>query len=255
MRQGGVLALIQNDDGLVERAAAHISQGHDFDDVVFHVAFDLLRFQHVIEGVEERPQVWVDLGDDVAGQETEPLAGFDRRADQNDAFHLSLTQKIYGHADGQKRLAGPGGSDAKRQVVFLHGSHIARLAVGAGPNMPAAVHRRQILHALPVVSMLDHVQHGANFLGRKPALMAKQVAQLLENPLGLTDTELISFDMKLISARDQANAQHVSNGAQILIAAAEQQQSLVSIIQVYGHFAHRLNQLNRNVGLRLTSGR
>ena len=41
--------------------------------------------QHVVQGVVERPQVRVDLGHEVAGQEAEPLARLDCRAGEDDA--------------------------------------------------------------------------------------------------------------------------------------------------------------------------
>ena len=52
-----VLAFVEDDDGLVQRPAAHEGQRDDLDNVVLHVALDLLRLHHVVEGVEERPQV------------------------------------------------------------------------------------------------------------------------------------------------------------------------------------------------------
>ena len=70
LRNRCILAFVQDNDRLIKGAAAHISQGNDFNNVVFHVAFNLVRHHHVIEGVEERPQVRVDLGHDVAGQES-----------------------------------------------------------------------------------------------------------------------------------------------------------------------------------------
>ena len=153
-----------------------------------------------------------------------------------------MPQEIDRHADGQKRLAGSGRADAKRQVVFLHGSHIASLAVGARANVPAAIHRGQVLNALPVAPVLDHVENGAHFLGRESALMAKEVAQLLKHPLGLTDAELIPFDVQLVSASDQSHIQNLSNSSQVLVAAAEKEQGFVSVIQGYHHFAHGANQ-------------
>ena len=79
---------------LVKRPAAHVRQRDDLDDVVFHVALDLLRLHHVVEGVEQRPQVRIDLGDDVAGQEAEAFAGLDRRPDQDDLLDECLPQQL-----------------------------------------------------------------------------------------------------------------------------------------------------------------
>ena len=50
-----------------------------------HVALDLLGLHHVVEAVEERAEVGIDLGDDIAGEEAELFAGLDGGADQDDA--------------------------------------------------------------------------------------------------------------------------------------------------------------------------
>ena len=73
--------------------------------------------------------------------------------------------------------------------------------------------------------------------------MAKEVAQLLKHPLGLTDAELIPFDVQLVSASDQSHTQNLSNSSQVLVAAAEKEQGFVSVIQGYHHFAHGANQV------------
>src|SRR5262249_47573143 len=40
LRHGGVLPLIENDRGVVQRPAAHVRQRHDLDNVVVHVPLD-----------------------------------------------------------------------------------------------------------------------------------------------------------------------------------------------------------------------
>ena len=67
----------------------------------------------------------IDLGDDVAGQEAEPLAGLDGRAHQHDLLDLRLAQHADRHADGQIGLAGAGRADAEGQVVLAHGADVA----------------------------------------------------------------------------------------------------------------------------------
>ena len=48
------------------------------------VGRDPLGVEHVVERVEERAQVGIDLGLEVAGQEAEPLAGLDRGPGEDD---------------------------------------------------------------------------------------------------------------------------------------------------------------------------
>ena len=77
---GGVLRLVEDDEGAVQRATAHERQRRDFDRVAFEQLERAFGREHVVERVVERAQVRVDLGEHVAGQEAESLAGFDRRA-------------------------------------------------------------------------------------------------------------------------------------------------------------------------------
>ena len=60
---------------------------------------------HVVERVVERPQVGVDLGHEVAGQEAEPLARLDRGPGEDDAVDLLRLQRLHRHRDGEPALA------------------------------------------------------------------------------------------------------------------------------------------------------
>jgi hypothetical protein len=48
-----------------------------------------------------------------------------------------------------------------------------------------------------------------------------------------------------IAPSDEADAKSIPNGPQILIAAAKQEQGLVSVIQINGHLTHRVNSWGR----------
>ena len=91
------------------------------------VALDLLRRQHVIERVVERPQIGIDLVAHVAGQKAEPLAGFDRRPRQYDAFDQPALETVGGLGDGDVGLAGAGGTDAEHQIELLERPHVGAL--------------------------------------------------------------------------------------------------------------------------------
>ena len=75
-----VLRLVEDDETVVERAPAHERERRHLDHAALEVLGDALGLEHVVQRVEQRPQVRVDLGHQVAGQEPEPLAGLDRRA-------------------------------------------------------------------------------------------------------------------------------------------------------------------------------
>ena len=84
-----VLGLVEDHERVVERPAPHERQRRDLDHAAVEVGEDLLGVEHVVERVEQRAQVRVDLGLDVAGQEAEPLAGLDRRPGEDDPADLA----------------------------------------------------------------------------------------------------------------------------------------------------------------------
>ncbi len=137
-----VLPFVENDDGMIQRTATHEGERRDFDDVGVEVALDLFGLHHVVEAVEQRAQIRIDLGRDVAWQEAELFAGFDGGANENDAFDGALAQHVDGHADRQIRLAGAGGADGEDDVVALHRFDVMRLAVGAWTNGTVIRHGR-----------------------------------------------------------------------------------------------------------------
>ena len=70
---GGVLSLVQNDEGVVQGAAPHVGQGGHLDAAPLQVFVIGLRPQHVEEGVVQGPQIGVHLALQIAGQEAQPL--------------------------------------------------------------------------------------------------------------------------------------------------------------------------------------
>ena len=56
---------------------------------------DGLGVDHVVERVVQRAEVRVDLGQDVAGEEAETLAGLDRGAGEDDAVDLLRLQRLH----------------------------------------------------------------------------------------------------------------------------------------------------------------
>ena len=117
LRQGGVLRLVQNDEGIVQRAAAHVGQRGDLHGPLFEVFLELGRRDHVVQRVVQRLQVGVQLLLHVAGQETQLLARLDGRTREDDAPHLPLLQRADGQRDGRIGLARAGRPHGEQQVV------------------------------------------------------------------------------------------------------------------------------------------
>ena len=97
-----------------------------------------LDLDHVVERVVQRPQVRVHLLLQIARQESQLLAGFDRRPREDDAAHALRQQKRHGLRHRQVRLAGAGRSDAEDDVVLLDRVEIAPLVDGLRRDAPLA---------------------------------------------------------------------------------------------------------------------
>src|SRR5437763_519118 len=83
-------------------------------------ACDRVRPQHVVERVENRPQIRVDFVSQVARQETKTFAGLDRGAREDNPLHAAGHQQIDGGGNRKIRLAGAGRSQTKDQLVVAH---------------------------------------------------------------------------------------------------------------------------------------
>ncbi|MNI32848.1 hypothetical protein D3C73_867710 [compost metagenome] len=129
---GGVLRFVQDHERIVERAATHVGQRRDLDDVLFQQLEHFFHAQHFIQGVVQGSQVRVDLLAQVAGQEAQLLAGFDCRTHQDQALHARFVQCFHRAGYRQKGLAGAGRADAEVDVVADDLVQVAAL-VGTAP--------------------------------------------------------------------------------------------------------------------------
>ena len=159
---GGVLRLVEDDEGLVERAPAHVGKRGDLDDVPVESALDLLGLEHVVEGVVEGAQVGKDLLLQLPRQESERLARLDRGTGEDDAADLLRLEGGDRLGDGEVGLAGTGGSDAEGDIVGVDGPHVIALGFRLGKDRRLA---RGALDPL-VVEFLD----GGFDLSRDPLL-------------------------------------------------------------------------------------
>ncbi len=118
-------------NAVVQRAAAHVGQRRDLDDLALDQLGHGLEAEHLVERVVQRAQVGVDLLRQVAGQEAELLAGLHRRAHQQDAADLLALQRVHGAGHGEVGLAGAGRADAEVDVVVEDRLDVALLVRAA----------------------------------------------------------------------------------------------------------------------------
>ena len=158
-----ILPLIENDASIVQRSPAHISERGDLDDLGFHVLLDLLEFEQIVERVQQRAKVRVDLRDQIAGQEAEPFAGFHSRAYQHNLLDCPLSQECDGHAHGKKRLASSRWSNTDGDIVLTQSLDISALTVGSRTEiLPAFAHNPKPIRAPDGTFLVFHIGCGNN---------------------------------------------------------------------------------------------
>ena len=128
---GGVLGLVEDDEGTGEGAATHEGERCDLDDSLIEVALGFLGVEHVVDCVVERAEVGGYLFLEVSGEETERLARLDGGAGEDDAVDGALFQHVQAHGHGQVGLAGARGAEAECDIVFLYGPDVGELVGGA----------------------------------------------------------------------------------------------------------------------------
>src|SRR5581483_5575801 len=141
----GVLRLVENDEGMVERAAAHVRERSELDRPALEQLADTVETEQVVERVVERPQVRIDLLREVARKKPQALARLDRGAHENDALDRVALEGIHGARDREVGLAGPRRADREGDVVLQDVLDVLALARRAAAQVAAAREQRRVL--------------------------------------------------------------------------------------------------------------
>ena len=132
------MGLVQNDESVVEGSPAHVGQRGDFYDSGFHHFGDGFCLYHVAQCIVQGAQVGVDLLIQCAGEESQLLPRFDRRAGQDDAANFLIIKRLHSLGHRQIGLAGTRGAYAEDDGVLIDGFHVCFLACGFGAHYFAA---------------------------------------------------------------------------------------------------------------------
>ncbi len=241
---GGVLGLVEDDEGVVQGAAAHEGQRRHLDIAAGQPFDHLVAGQHVVERVVERPEIGIDLLADVAGQEAEPLAGLDRGTRQDDAVDLAGLQQRHRRRHRQVCLAGARGAKAENQFVGPHGVDIGRL--GRRPRCD------------PPAPGLDHLARPADAAARRVGSQLAGLGQaddgvdlalvgrrtildsLIQGQQGIArgrHRRGFAADRYFVAARMDCNAEIVLDAHQVAVVLAEQQGKHRIVLELQGQRA------------------
>ena len=188
---------------------------------------DRLGVDHVVQRVEQRPQVRVDLVVERAGQEAEPLAGLDRGPGQDDAGDLLGLQRLHRLGDGEVGLAGAGRADAEDDRVLVDGVDVALLVQRLGTDVLAAprqdVQAEHLGRAGPGVGGED-AERAADRVRGEVLAGLDQFEQLLEQADGDGVVGRRAGDGDLVAADVDVAVEAALDDAQQFVARAEQRQ-------------------------------
>src|SRR5206468_3612093 len=92
LKWGGVLRLIEDDEGIVECTAAHERNRSDLYLSAGDAALDLLGWEHVVQRVVQRAKIRIYFLLHVAGKKPEPFTGFDRRTREDQPVDAAADQ-------------------------------------------------------------------------------------------------------------------------------------------------------------------
>ena len=184
--RGGVLRFVEDDEGIVQRPAAHIGQRCNLDDLLFHQTLIGLCAQHIEQAVVQRPQIGVYLLLQVTRQKAQLLACLHRRAGQHDAGDIFGLERLDSHGHSKVGLAGTRRADAKGDGVVPDGVEVLFLAQGLGTDGPAFDrHRHEVFGQLSDALFLA-VMRKAQAVAHRLVFQRRMVLDKEKHPLHRT---------------------------------------------------------------------
>src|SRR5262245_56378764 len=158
-----VLRLVENDERIVQRATPHERERRHLDDALLHVRGEPVGVEHVVERVEERTKVRIDLLEHRPREVAEPLAGLDRGTRENDPAHLPVGERRDRQGHGQIRLARSGWADPEGDDAVADRVDVALLGDGFRRDLLATVAPDDVLEDLAdVLDLLERAEHGVD---------------------------------------------------------------------------------------------
>src|SRR5580704_7469530 len=220
-----VLGFVQNDETVVQSAAAHERNGCYFNDGTLEQLFHLLRLQHVVEGIVQRAEIGVHFFLQIARQETQAFAGLHRWTGQHDTAYTLVDQCGHRHGYGEIGFSGTGGTDTKNQVVAFDGFHVAPLIDSfwrqrflAEIPLAAAVHQAAQRH-FGVFG--DHAQVAVQVAIGEALPFLHQCDVILQDAGRADDVRFLAFDLQRIVPQAGGDVQSFFEDADVFIAGSE----------------------------------
>ena len=241
---GGVLRLVEDDEAVVERAAAHIRQRRDLDVAALEILRVGIGTEHLKERVVQRAQIGIDLVLQVAGQKAQPLARLDRRAREDDAVDALGAKRRDRLRHGKVCFARAGRADAERDRVLLDGIQIRALAErlcldGLALGRDAHHVARKFLNLL-LPALAHKAEDVAHVLLADLLALGRQRQQAGNGLFGVEHVFRLAGDMDLLVAVGHAHVVFGLDHPQVLVKRPEHADDVLHSVNFHGFFNHLL---------------
>src|SRR4029077_6608001 len=218
-----VLRLVEDHEGIVERPAAHEGQRRHLDGAALEVGVDLLGIEHVVERVEERSQIRIDLRLDVAGKEAQPLARLDRRPSEDHAADVAAREGGGGHRHRQEGLAGAGRADTEGDRVAADRVDVLLLIDGLGRDPRVAVLPDDVLEDLGrALVLIERAGDGLDRARGDLVSLLDQVDQLAYDGLRGADLGRLAVQGEDVAAEVEVDVEVALEGTEDRVLGAGQ---------------------------------
>ncbi len=167
--------------------------------------------EHVVERVEERPQVGIDLGQYVAGEESEALAGLDGGAGQDDAPDLSLGEGRDGQRHREVGLARSGRPDAEGDRAATDRVDVVLLVDGLRGDLLAAMTPDDVLEDVADVGrLLERPEHRVDGARTDRVARFDELDELVEHGPRAFDVVLLAVERQPVASQHDRAAEAIA---------------------------------------------
>lgn len=234
----GILGLVKNDKGIIERTAAHKGERSDLNDPAFEHGGYLRLWSHIIKSIVERAQIRVHLVRQIAGEKAEPLARFHRRACQHDTFDTMALEHRKRHGHSQIGLARAGRAYGKNKFIGAQ-----RLKIGLLRNIARChgfarrTHENRIAKNGPEVEARIVAHHGIgtrHILFSQDQAAAQKRIKLDKNLAeGTAHIGVVTFNKKLSATTGNPRTAGSSQHIKVCVTRPEQQFCKLRIVKFH----------------------